>query len=277
MSENSKIEWTDHTFNPWIGCTKVSPACDHCYAEGWARRSGLVSWGPHQRRRTSASYWQQPLRWNARAAEDGVRARVFCASLADVFDNDRAITSGWRGDLWSLIERTPHLDWLLLTKRPQNIGKMLPESYGCSAWGKGWPNVWLGTTAENQEEANRRIQHLLSIPAVIHFVSAEPLLGPIDFQKIKTHDEQRDGINASRFALNKVPEIGFTGLDWIIVGGESGPGARPMQTEWAEAIKRQCNDAGTAFFMKQMWGPTKSKMPAIPERLMVRQFPGATT
>ena len=129
MAENSGIEWTHHTFNPWIGCTKVSAACDHCYAEAWDARGlqGLSTrWGPHaSRTRTSAANWQKPITWNRKAASEGRRYRVFCASLADVFDNHGSITSGWRGDLWHLIARTPHLDWLLLTKRPQNITKML--------------------------------------------------------------------------------------------------------------------------------------------------------
>jgi len=222
MAENSKIEWTDHTFNPWIGCTKVSPGCDHCYAEArMDHRLGQVRWGPHgERRRTGEAYWREPLKWNRRAADAGQRERVFCASLADVFDNQ--ILSDWRADLWALIESTPNLDWLLLTKRPQNIAAMLPAN-----WGDGWPNVWLGTTAENQTEADRRIPHLLARRATVRFVSAEPLLGPIDFTAIGPR------------------------LDWIIVGGESGPGARPMHPDWARSIRDQCAAAGVPFFFKQ--------------------------
>jgi protein gp37 len=173
MGENSAIEWTDHTFNPWVGCTKISPACDHCYAEGWAKRTGQPEMWHGKRRRTTPANWREPLKWNAAAQKAGERARAFCASLADVFDNQ--VPEEWRSDLWSRISATKHLDWLLLTKRPQNIAKMLPET-----WGNGWPNVWLGTTVENQDEADRRIPHLLAVPAAVRFLSCEPLLGAVD-------------------------------------------------------------------------------------------------
>lgn len=258
MAENSKIEWTDHTFNPWIGCTKVSPACDHCYAEGWAKRSGRISWGPHQRQRTSASYWRQPLKWDAEARAQNKRAKVFCASLADIFDNDASITSGWRGDLWALIDRTPNLDWLLLTKRPQNIRKFLPIDRRGPR-----PNIWLGTTVENQAEAERRIPHLLDVPAVLHFVSAEPLLGPVDFTRIdvtKRHAStaEMDALKGTTWLPGNAGESSTTfshdqKIDWIIVGGESGAYARPMHPQWVRDIRDQCEIAGTAFHFKQ-WG-----------------------
>ena len=249
MADTTKIEWTatrladgtllpGYTFNPWTGCTKVSPGCDHCYAEGWSKRSGHVEWGPHgSRRRTSAANWAKPIKWNAEAEATGIRRKVFCASLADVFDNHASITSGWRGDLWHLIYRTPHLDWLLLTKRPQNIAKMLPEGYGAPAWGDGWKNVWLGTTAENQVEWDRRWPVLEKIPAVIRFISAEPLVSDI----------QMNG--------NSKP-------DWLIVGGESGPGARPMHPDWPRSLRDQCRAAGVDFFFKQwgQWAPIDGQM-----------------
>lgn len=223
MAENSNIEWTDHTFNPWTGCTKVSPGCDHCYAEGWSKRSGHVEWGPHgARRRTTAVNWKMPLKWNIEAQASGIRRRVFCASLADVFDNHSSILLEWRKDLFDLIAATPHLDWLLLTKRPQNITKMLPLT-----WGTGWTNVWLGTTAENQAEADRRTAHLARIPAKVRFLSMEPLL--------------------ERIAPN------LDGIHWVIVGGESGPHARPMHPDWARCLRDQCQAAGVAFHFKQ-WG-----------------------
>lgn len=184
MGADTRIEWADHTFNPWIGCTKVSPACDHCYAETLATARLGVAWGPHaERRRTKPSTWNLPLRWNRQAEREGRRFRVFCASLADVFDN--AVPAHWRGDLWQIIHETPHLDWLLLTKRPQNIAARLPDAgrHGVPAWGAGWPNVWLGTTVENQAEADRRIPHLLSVQAAKRFLSMEPLLGPVDLRK----------------------------------------------------------------------------------------------
>lgn len=265
MGERSKIEWTDHTFNPWVGCTKVSPACDHCYAEGWAKRTGQSALWSGERRRTSPTNWKQPLAWNRKAAAAGVRAKVFCASLADTFDNQ--VPAEWRHDLWKLIGGTPHLDWLLLTKRPQNIAKMLPtKAIGAPAWGGGWTNVWLGTTAENQTEADRRIPHLMAIPAAMRFLSVEPLLGPVD-------------LTARTWVECNIPEYGGKGhefipmirsLDWVIVGGESGPGARPMDPDWARSLRDQCRDAGVAFFMKQM-----AKKSPIPADLLVREWPHA--
>jgi protein gp37 len=226
--KNSRIEWTDHTFNPWIGCTKVSPGCDHCYAERLMdHRMHKVSWNG-ARVRTSSSYWRQPLRWDKDAAASGTRPRVFCASLADIFDGHPSITSGWVGDLWHLIHSTPHLDWLLLTKRPQNIAHMLPESYGMPAWGYGWDNVWLGTSIENQGTANLRSVELRIIPARHRFISCEPLLGPVEI-----HLDGR--------------------LHWVIAGGESGPQARPLHPDWARSLRDQCVYSGTPFFFKQ-WG-----------------------
>lgn len=234
MAENTRIEWCDATFNPWTGCQHVSPACDHCYAEAQAKRSPATfgGWGPHaERKRTSESYWRQPLLWNKRAAKDGRRARVFCASMADVFDNQ--VPAEWREDLWALIHDTPHLDWLLLTKRPGNIGRMLPPAFmlGNAPW--PWPNVWLGTTVENQEEADRRIPMLVSVPARVRFLSCEPLLGPV---------------NLTDFNWDGRPPV-----DWVIAGGESGPHARPSHPDWFRVLRDQCVAAGVPFFFKQ-WG-----------------------
>lgn len=242
MGENSAIEWTDHTFNPWIGCTKVSPGCDHCYAETLATNRLGVAWGPHaERRRTAESTWRQPLAWNRKAAREGKRARVFCASLADVFDNQVPVK--WRDDLWTLIAETPHLDWLLLTKRPQNISQMLP-----GAWrNEAWPNVWLGTTVEHQAEADRRIRHLLAVPAKVRFLSCEPLLGPVDLRHLPSW-APRDNFDALMS-----DGISDARIHWVIAGGESGPGARPMHPEWARALRDQCAAAGVPFFFKQ-WG-----------------------
>lgn len=244
MAENSKIEWTDHTFNPWVGCQKISPACDHCYAEGWAKRTGQAHLWTGERRRTSVSNWKQPLKWNRDAEASGVRRKVFCASLADVFDNQADPI--WRRDLWELIMATQWLDWLLLTKRHQNIAKMMADRWV-------WPvhgylsNVWLGTTVENQEEANRRIPQLLSVPAAIHFLSCEPLLGAVHLP---------------------AQDIYWHPLDWVICGGESGGGARMMEERWARLLRDRSKELGISFFMKQM----TSKKP-IPDDLMVRQFP----
>ena len=244
MSENSKIEWTDHTFNPWEGCQKVGPGCDHCYAETRnARFAGgqAVNWGPGApRRRTSPATWAMPRRWNAQAdafmAQQGRRQRVFCASLADVFDN--AVSREWRDDLAALILDTADLDWLLLTKRIGNAGAMLGEMFldGPPA------NVWLGATVVNQAEADRDILKLLRIPASVRFLSMEPLLGPVSFEGLFANPSNiADGTNA------------LEELDWVIVGGESGPGARPMHPDWALSLRDQCEAVGTAFMFKQ-WG-----------------------
>ena len=250
MGANTKIEWADHTFNPWVGCTKVSPACDHCYAESWAKRSGNAALWQGQRRRTTAANWQKPRKWNREAEASGKRARVFCASLADVFDNQ--VWDRHRHDLWHLIEQTPHLDWLLLTKRPQNISKMLPDpETGVKPWGAGWPNVWLGTTVENQREAERRIHHLFSVPAALRFLSCEPLLGALDLRRIDVPGYGFfDSLTPGYFIDGGPPR---RGLDWIIVGGESGPKARPMHPDWARSLRDQCQDAGVPFHFKQ-WG-----------------------
>src|SRR5450830_1554464 len=199
MGENSKIEWTDHTFNPWIGCQKVSPGCDHCYAEAQNsfRKWNGGTWGPHApRKRTSDTNWKIPLRLARQARKTGARPRVFCASLADVWDN-RA-PKEWRADLFQLIAATPELYWQLLTKRPENISKMLPAAIaGLKPW--PWPNVWLGTTCEDQKYYDHRWPILSRIPAAVHFVSYEPALGPL------------------------VLPSGSLLPDWIICGGESGP------------------------------------------------------
>lgn len=245
MGENSKIEWTDHTFNPWIGCTKVSPACEHCYAEAFDKRFGGERWGPKAaRRRTSTANWRKPLQWDKAAKAQGVRRKVFCASLADIFDNHPSILPEWRVDLWNLIEATPNLDWLLLTKRPQNIHRYIP-----SGWNDGWPNVWLGTTVENQTEAERRIPHLLGVPARVRFLSCEPMLGPIDLRGVWTHCPTHDF--ESGFCLGPCPDR--QRVNWVICGGESGLNARPMHPDWARALRDQCSTANVPFFFKQ-WG-----------------------
>ena len=273
MGTNTNIEWCDHTFNPWRGCQAVSPACDHCYAQELVERyDGKGSFA--ERRRTSIANWKLPIRWNREAQATGVRERVFAASLADVFDNK--VPAEWRHDLWELIAATPHLDWLLLTKRPQNIAKMLP-----SAWGKGWLNVWLGTTCENQEEADRRIPHLLVTPAQVHFLSCEPLLGLINLSAWMGvhHHPDNDRSNPRLTELVRAAFCMMTPsktIDWIIAGGESGRNARPMHPDWARGLRDQCAAAEVSFFMKQMGGAVKSRMAEIPTELLVREFPNVT-
>lgn len=244
MGENSKIEWTDHTFNPWIGCQKVSPGCDHCYAEAMMdHRYGKVQWGPHgERKRTSAANWRKPLQWARAARDTGRRPRVFCASLADVFDNQ--VPAAWRIDLWSLIRHTPELDWLLLTKRPENIAAMMPKHPSGTNW--HFPNVWLGTTAEDQAHYDRRWPILSRIPNALAFISYEPALGP----------------------LRDIYATAGQAPDWIICGGESGSAARAMDPEWARDLRDECAERGIPFFMKQMTG----KKP-IPDDLLIREIP----
>lgn len=272
MAKNTNIEWATHTFNPWVGCTKISPACDNCYAEGWAKRSGMVKWGAHESRvRTSTANWKQPLKWNkqvqlAQNAWDGFkksnpgltdsdliekgfikpkRPRVFCASLADVFDN--AVPDEWRADLFSLIAATPYLDWLLLTKRIGNVEKMLIHAIGDSFY-PNHENVWIGITVCNQEEADRDIPKLLKIHAAKRFLSIEPMLGEIDLSNIPRRSNVR---------YNSQPKSweGWlaTQINWVICGGESGSKARPMQREWARYLFQQCSNFRIPFFFKQ-WG-----------------------
>lgn len=243
MAENSKIEWTDHTFNPWIGCTKVSAGCANCYAEQMMdHRYGRVQWGPQgTRQRTSAANWRKPLAWNRKAAAEGRRYRVFCASLADAFE-DRPELAPWRSNLFHLIQQTPRLDWLLLTKRPENVNRMIEQATGFSdsaMWFHSAPHAWIGTSVEDQAAADERIPHLLRVPARVRFLSMEPLLGAVDLWA------------ETRIAND--PAIPYISVDWVIVGGESGPKARPMEPGWARSIRDQCVAAGVPFFFKQ-WG-----------------------
>lgn len=268
MAENSKIEWTDHTFNPWTGCTKVSPGCDHCYAESWSKRAGdkVGKWGPGAPRvRTNKANWRKPVQWEKNAAkffeQHGRRQRVFCSSLADVFDNE--VPSSWRYDLFNLILSTPSLDWLLLTKRIGNAARMidevLPESMKSLppehplAW--PWPNVWLGATITSQAEADRDIQKLLAVPARVRFLSMEPLLGPVDLTSIRQLLEGESYTEGNVLVRKSTLERGADrpSVDWVIVGGESGPGARPMHPGWARSLRDQCQAAGVPFLFKQ-WG-----------------------
>jgi protein gp37 len=243
MAVTSKIEWTDSTFNPWIGCTKISPACDHCYAAAMNKAYGWVgAWGGPgvhgSLKRTSPTTWQGPRRWQRQAtsfqAEHGRRQRVFCASLSDVFDNQAP--QGWRDDLFALIRACPDLDWQILTKRPQNIARMLPAD-----WGNGYENIWLGVTAEDQHYFDQRWPILRQIPAKIRFLSYEPALGP----------------------LRITPELR---PDWIIVGGESGGSARTMNPQWARDLRTDCRDLDVPFFLKQ-WGTYHSN-PLVAEEGM---------
>lgn len=259
MGETTGIAWCDMTFNAWIGCAKVSPACEHCYAEADDRHwRGGMNWGVKGKRtRTSAAYWRKPVQWDKDAVKAGVRRRVFCASMADVFE-DRRDLDPWRKDLWALIERTPNLDWLLLTKRPQQIMPLTPAEWTVDL-SSGWPpNVWLGTTAENQEQVEKRLTFLTGMRRCyglpIAFVSVEPALGPVD---LRQHLGREHGIN------------------WVIWGGESGTSARFAPAHWAEEVRRQCLASRVPFFMKQLGGirNKRDRLEDFPPDLRVREFP----
>lgn len=299
MAENSSIEWTDHTWNPWIGCTKVSPGCDNCYA---ATQDKFRKWTPNgwggERRRTSEANWRKPLQWQAKAAEfmaqHGRRQRVFCASLADWLDN--AVPIEWLVALLDVVRKTPDLDWLLLSKR---IGIATPRlrealkrsaatdpdlAYWIGCWFDGFPpaNVWIGATITSQSEADRDIPKLLAVPARVRFLSMEPLLGPVDLAWVDDGAAHREvpreewgsaddddcppGLWWNVLSGRRtIMHGGATGewsrrdasVDWVIVGGESGPGARPMHPDWARSLRDQCRAAGVPFLFKQWgeWGP----------------------
>lgn len=237
MAENSAIEWTDHTFNPWIGCTHVSEGCRNCYAETLMdKRYGKVKWGAGQlRKRTAPANWRKPIAWNRKAEAAGKQTLVFCASLADVFDPE--VPNQWRLDLYDLIAKTPWLTWQLLTKRPEHAAMMeRPKT----------DNWWLGTTVEDQAAADKRVPILLDISAPIRFVSCEPLLGPVILDT---------GCRAGppRFLSREVDHADDNMLDWVICGGESGQDARPMHPAWPRALRDQCLAAGVPFLFKQ-WG-----------------------
>lgn len=235
MAENSKIEWTDHTFNPWIGCAKISPGCKNCYAEEQMTRKPRWAncWGDPQateRKETSADYWKQPLKWQKQAAQQGTRPKVFCASLADVFEDNPQLIP-WRSELFALIDATPNLDWLILTKRPSNIKRLWPFGYYDDQF--SWPNIWLGTTIEHQSQM-WRLAELMYHPAQKTFVSCEPLIGSVEFDF-----EQHPTL---------IP-------DWLIVGGESGRNARPFPLigEWVRSLMIQALSVDVPFLFKQ-WG-----------------------
>lgn len=223
MAKDSAIEWTHHTFNPWWGCTKITEACDNCYAATFSHRLNLDIWGTSAPRRFFGdAHWREPVAWNRQAEAQGERRRVFCASMADVFE-DRRDLDELRARLGELITATPHLDWLLLTKRPQKAVKLAP-------WRSAWPdNVWAGTTVEHQRLAKSRIEALLKVPARTRFLSCEPLFSALDLSPW----------------LDR--------LDWVIAGGESGGRARPSQVEWFRSLRDQCTSAGVSFHFKQ-WG-----------------------
>lgn len=253
MGKTTEISWTDHTFNPWWGCFKVSAGCTNCYADTLATRWGHKIWGPAkttERRLFGDKHWQEPLKWNEDAEAAGVRRRVFCASMADVFE-DHPMLPPVRERLWDTIRATPNLDWLLLTKRPENVGRMLRQGPQWSYW----PNVWLGTSTEDQQRADERIplllQHRDRVPVL--FLSVEPQIGPVD--------------------LTLVPYIYTARIDWVITGGESGARHRPFDPEWARLTRDQCASAGIAWHFKQHGGRTHAEGGCLIDGREYKEFP----
>jgi protein gp37 len=241
VADKTIIAWTDHTFNIAWGCVKVSPGCKNCYADHLADRYGWDVWGPNKPRRIfGQKHWAEPLGWNAQAMADGRRHRVFCSSMCDVFEDHPTVTAEL-AKLWPLIRQTIWLDWQLLTKRADRIAQCLPED-----WNQGYANVWLGVSIEDNEYSDRA-DLLRQIPAVVRFVSYEPALGPLD-----------------RLVLE--------GLDWIIYGGESGPGFRQHDPQWARDMNTRCQAASVAFFYKQS-AASRTEMGTTLDGQVVRNYP----
>lgn len=221
MGRNTKIAWADNTFNPWIGCTKVGPGCDNCYANELDKHYSWTpdGWGAgNPRHRTAASTWKQPFKWNREAEKSQRRLTVFSASLADIFDNE--INPSWRADFFRVVQQTLWIDWIVLTKRIGNVAKMLPED-----WGPGYFNVWLCITTVNQEEINRDWPKLESVPAAVKGLSVEPQIEHIYLKN--------------------------AGPDWVISGAESGGKRRPYKEDWARSLRDQCTAREIPFFYKQ--------------------------
>lgn len=250
MGRDTKIEWTNHTVNFWWGCQKVSPGCQHCYAETFSKRVGRDIWGPPQtteRWRTKAP-WKDCIKWDKQAKADGIRRKVFCQSMSDFFE-DHLQVEPWRQEAFKILESFESLDVQLLTKRPENVLQMVPAH-----WLKSWPgHIWMGTTAEDQEYYNKRLPELLKIPAPIHFLSCEPLLGPIDLYWCKwcgrfgAHDCE------TGYSWTETEAQDQVGIDWVITGGESGHSARACHPDWVRSLRDQCQAALLPFFHKQ-WG-----------------------
>jgi len=235
MAGRTGIEWCDATFNPWWGCARVSEACDHCYAATLAARLGLGALWDGERRFFGERHWAGPVAWSRRAEAAGRQGLVFCGSMCDVLEvlpvghPQEGDLAAARHRLWDLIVTTPGLIWLLLTKRPQNADRVMPGDW----LEGGWPgNAWFGVTMEDARQQAKREAHLRRVPAPVRFVSYEPALGALEWE-----------------ALLRGPGA----PTWVICGGESGAGARPMEPEWARAAREASAAAGAAFFFKQ-WG-----------------------
>lgn len=285
MAEHSHIEWTDATWNPITGCTMVSAGCTNCYAMGLAAtrlrdhpsRAGLTRitggrpvWTGEVR--LNDQWLDQPLRWRR-------PRRIFVCAHGDLFHE--AVPDDWIDRVFAVMALAPRHTFQVLTKRPERArgyldsyatlgriadwalheGRNLPN--GHAGWREGawvrrsgqvepgtWPlpNVWLGTSVEDQATADARIPHLLATPAAVRFVSAEPLLGPVDLTRVTSSTHRLNSLSRTNEGGDPLPRV-----NWVIVGGESGPGARPMHPDWARSLRLQCQAAGVAFFFKQ-WG-----------------------
>ena len=249
MGKDSKIAWTDHTFSIVWGCSAVSPECKNCYAEAWAKRFDHRCWGSNPRRLFGDHHWAEPGKWNRAARTTGARKRVFCGSMCDVFE-DAPKMDEQRVRLWKLIEVTPSLTWLLLTKRPENIARMMPFIEIGGELIERFSNVWLGTTV-GCKSSLPRVDELRRLPVAVRFLSIEPL-------------------------LEDLGRIDLRGISWVIVGAESGPSARPMQLEWVRSIRDQCVATGVPLFFKQAWVQGKLDHDPKLDGRTWRQFPEAT-
>lgn len=310
MGKDTAISWTDHTFNPWWGCVRVSPGCEHCYAEAFAKRTGHAVWGvTSERRRFGDKHWTELLKWDREAKLAGERRRVFCASMADVFEKyplppahapqearDRAleIAEGMREDrerFFGLIPHTTNLDYLLLTKRPENIRDLVPAHWLTRGMP---PNVWFGTTVEDRPRARERIQHLVRLRAAVTFLSCEPLLEDIAEEVAPFLGGRVLETNDGRWLRHPHPDAvtqggtWWPGIDWAIVGGESGGGARGFDYAWARRLRDACATHGARFFFKQAGARPNDEsrlvrlrnrkgddLAEIPEDLRIQQFPRA--
>jgi protein gp37 len=261
VGENTKIAWTNHSHNPWIGCQEVTEEeCGDCYAKRWAHQHQLTVWGPLLKTpRKLTKTWDNPFKWNRQAERENRRIKVFCASLADVFEPHPDVVDA-RHHLWETIEQTPHLDWQLLTKRPKFIRRLVPQS-----WLQNWPaHVWIGTSVGMQDAADKRIHYVIDLPAPVIFLSCEPLVQHV--------------LLASWLEKRKIT--------WVICGGYSGTRNWPMDLEWARSLRDECRTYGVAFFMKQL-GTVYAKqhgladwkggnMEEFPEDLRIREFPASS-
>lgn len=281
MTENTKIAWCHHTFNAWTGCSKVGPGCDHCYAETWAKRTGTVTWGPSaERRRTTEANWKKVLGWNEKAREAGEMHRVFCGSLMDVWDNKAP--QPWRDDLYRMVEETPYLIWMLLSKRIGNAVGMVPREWR----GNGLPdNVWLGMTVVNQAELERDLGKLFALKAARYFISHEPGLEPINVRRVRQADGMHmDAANGTAM-LDGIDYPTGRKLDLIITGGESGHHARPYDLDWPRDLIKQTRGTGSSVFVKQLGSRWAKEQGAVngkgedpeewPGGLKVREMPEA--